>query len=121
MLKDLVFFAASYDLLDCFLTGSESSIVAFSRSALREGVFSGSHARLEKELRGNTETAAEALDVVFVQFTLSGQDFRDDAGGAENVYEVLLLETMLIHQHVQHFERFRAGQVIALFLEVLDQ
>jgi hypothetical protein len=43
------------------------------------------------------EAAAETLDVVLVEFALATQDFGDDAGGAENIGEVLLEKAVLIH------------------------
>jgi hypothetical protein len=44
------------------------------------------------------EAPAQALDVIFVHFPFSAQDFRDNAGSSENVDEVFLPEMELIHE-----------------------
>jgi hypothetical protein len=77
--------------------------------------------QLEKQLGGDAEAAAEALDVVFVELALAAQDFGDDAGGAEDIDEVLLEETVLIHEELEHFERLGAGELVVAVFEVLDQ
>ena len=60
------------------------------------------------------EAAAEALDVVLVEFALAAENLGDDAGSAEDIGEVLLQEAVLVHEELEDFKRFgaeaRSGQ-----------
>lgn len=67
------------------------------------------------------EAAAEAFDVVFVDFALAAKDLGDDAGGAEDIGEIFLQEAVLVHEEVEDFERLGAGKLVVAVLEILDQ
>ena len=67
------------------------------------------------------EAAAEAFDVVFVEFALAAEDFRNDAGCAEDIGEVLLQEAVLVHEELEDFEGLGAGKLVVAVLEILDQ
>jgi len=67
------------------------------------------------------EAAAEAFDVVLVEFALAAQNFGDDAGSAEDIGEVFLQEAVLVHEELEDFERLGAGKLVVAVLEVLDQ
>ena len=70
---------------------------------------------LEEEFGGDVEAAAEAFDVVFVEFALAAENLGDDAGGAEDSGEVLLQEAVLVHEELKDFERLGAGKrVVAM-------
>src|SRR5260370_16032099 len=76
---------------------------------------------LEEEFRGDVEAAAEAFDVVLVEFALAAQDLGDDAGRAENIGQVLLQEAVLVHEELEDFERLGAGKLVVAVFEILDQ
>ncbi len=91
-----------------------------------------SEAALEEEFGGDVEAAAEAFDVVFVEFAprrsvrgakiaLAAENLGDDAWSAEDVGEVFLQEAVLVHKEVEDFERLGAGKLVVAVLEVLDQ
>jgi hypothetical protein len=84
----------------------------------REGVW---ETALEEEFGGDVEAAAKALDVVFVELALAAQDLRDDAGSAEDIGEVFLQETVLVHQELEDFEGLGARQLVVAVFEILDQ
>jgi hypothetical protein len=67
------------------------------------------------------EAAAEAFDVVLVEFALATQDFGDDAGGTEDIGEVLLQEAVLVDEELEDFEGFGAGKLVVAVFEILDQ
>ncbi len=67
------------------------------------------------------EAAAQAFDVVFVEFALAAENFGDDAGRAEDVGEVFLEEAVLVHEELEDFEGLGAGEFVMAILEVLDQ
>ena len=76
---------------------------------------------LERQFWGDVVEAAEAFDVVFVEFALAAQNFGDDAGGAENIGEVFLQEAVLVHEELEDFERLGAGKLVVAVFEILDQ
>ncbi len=67
------------------------------------------------------EAAAEAFNVVLVEVALAAKDFGDDAGCAEDVGEVLLQETVLVHEELEDFERLGLGKLVVAVFEILDQ
>jgi hypothetical protein len=75
----------------------------------------------EEEFGGDMEAAAEAFDVVLVEFALAAENFGDDAGRAEDIGEVLLQEAVLVHEEVEDFERFGGGKLVMAVFEILDQ
>jgi hypothetical protein len=58
------------------------------------------------------EAAAEALDVVLVEFALAAQDFGDNAGRAEDVGKILLQKAMLVDEELEDFEGLGAGKLV---------
>src|SRR5216683_4866084 len=76
---------------------------------------------LEEEFGGDVEAAAEAANVVFVEFALAAENLGDDAGGAEDSGEVLLQEAVLVHEGLKDHERLGARQVVVTIFEILDQ
>jgi hypothetical protein len=77
--------------------------------------------KLEEEFGGNVEAAAEALDVVLVEFAFAAENLGDDAGGAEDVGQGLLQEAVLVHEQLKDFERLGAGKLVVAVFEILDQ
>src|SRR6266404_657645 len=76
---------------------------------------------LEEEFGRDVEAAAEAFDVVFVEFALAAQNLGDDAGRAEDACEVLLEEAVLVHEELEDFERLGAGKLVVAVFKILDK
>jgi hypothetical protein len=76
---------------------------------------------LKEEFGGDLEAAAEAFDVVLVEFALATKNLGDNAGGAEDIGEIFLQEAVLVQEELEDFDRFSLGKLIVAVFEVLDQ
>src|ERR1700733_1568012 len=76
---------------------------------------------LEKRFRRNMKPLAKTLNVLPVQFPFAAQHFGNDAARSKHVRQILLLQSVLVHQESQNVYRFCARQFVALGFEVFDQ
>src|SRR5258708_40236914 len=72
---------------------------------------------LEEEFGGDVEAAAEAANVVFVEFALAAENLGDDAGSAEDASEVLLQEAVVVHERLEDFERLGVRERVVAGLQ----
>ena len=82
---------------------------------------SGTRYGLEEDLWRYLEATAQPADVLGVQFAFSVQHFGGDAGGSENVHEVLLLQFVRQHQFVQNLDGAGRLQDVVLLFEVFNE
>lgn len=64
---------------------------------------------------------AQTLDVLPVQFPLAAQHLGNDAARSKHIHQILLPQSVLVHQKSQNFYRLCARQFVAFGLEVFDQ
>jgi hypothetical protein len=76
---------------------------------------------LEKELRRNTKALAQARDVFLVEIALPTQHFRNNTWCSKHIDQVLLLQSVLVHEKNDCLEWRCLRKLIMLLLKVLDQ
>ena len=91
------------------------------QAQVREGLSPPRLALSNEQFRRDAESLTEFADVAGGEGVLAAEDFGNDAGGAENVHEIPLLQVVRSHQLSQRVHGRGGVQGVVPFLEVLDQ
>src|SRR5579863_8054974 len=105
-----------------FIAASRSNGVApVCDKTSRRWVRSDTRVDPEKHFRRHVKAAAELADVFGGEFTLSTQDFGDDAGSAKDVQQVFLMKFIGRHEFFQRGDGSGGLKRVVTLFEVFNQ
>src|ERR1700716_2117871 len=79
------------------------------------------YAELDKDFRRHVESAAEPANMLGGELALPVENLGHDAGHAENIQQILLLQVVRAHEFVQYIHGAACPERVMFFFEVFDQ